>query len=174
MGRYEQPEYRVVTTGSGYEIRDYDSHLVAETTVHGDFDSTGNVAFGRLAGFIFGRNSANEKMNMTVPVTHLPLPEGGQRYRFVMERAYSEETLPRPVDESVVVVRVPAGHYAAVRYRGGRGEARFRRNATDLLEALARDGVTVTGEPEAAVYDGPFVPAPMRRNEVLVPVAVPG
>ncbi len=173
MGRYEQPEYSVVASGAGYEIRDYDSHLVAETTVEGDFDSTGNVAFGRLAGFIFGRNSASQKMNMTVPVTHLPLPEGGHRYRFMMERAYTEESLPSPVDGTVTVVRVPAGHYAAARYRGGRGEARFRRAAADLLAALARDGIEVTGEPEAAVYDGPFVPAPIRRNEVLVPVAAP-
>ncbi len=171
MSRYEQPEYTVVASGAGYEIRNYASHLVAETTVAGDFETTGNAAFGRLAGFIFGRNSANEKMNMTVPVTHLPLPGGGHRYRFVMERAYTEDTLPRPLDESVMVARVPGGHYAAARYRGGRGEGRFRRAAAELLEALARDGIEVTGEPEAAVYDGPFVPAPMRRNEVLVPVA---
>ena len=173
MSRYEQPEYVVVASRAGYEIRDYDSHLVAETIVEGDFESTGNVAFGRLAGFIFGRNSANRKMNMTVPVTHLPLPEGGHRYRFVMERAYTEESLPHPVDGTVSVVRVPGGHYAAARFRGGRGEARFRRAATDLLAALARDGVEVVGDPEAAVYDGPFVPAPIRRNEVLVPVAPP-
>lgn len=173
MARYEQPEYRIVATGAGYEIRDYDSHLVAETTVSGGFDSTGNVAFGRLAGFIFGRNSDNKRMNMTVPVTHLPSPDGNHRYRFVMERAYTEDTLPRPVDGTVSVVRVPGGHFAAARYRGGRGEARFRRAAEDLLTALARDGVEVVGAPEAAVYDGPFVPAPIRRNEVLVPVAEP-
>ena len=94
-------------------MRDYASHLVAETTVAGDFENTGNVAFGRLAGFIFGKNSAGEKMNMTVPVTHLPLPEGGHRYRFVMERAYSEEDLPQPLDESVDIVRLPGGPYAA-------------------------------------------------------------
>ena len=173
MGRYEQPEYTVVASGAGYEIRDYDSHLVAETIVEGDFDSTGNLAFGRLAGFIFGRNSASQKMNMTVPVTHLPLPDGGHRYRFVMERAYTEDSLPRPLDPSVSIVRAPGGRYAAARYRGGRGEARFRRAAANLTSALARDGVEVIGEPEAAVYDGPFVPAPIRRNEVLVPVALP-
>ena len=110
---------------------------------------------------------------MTVPVTHLPLPEGGHRYRFVMESAYSEEDLPRPLDESVDIVRVPGGHYAALRYRGGRGEGRFRRAADQLLSARRRDGIAFTGRPEAAVYDGPFVPAPIRRNEVLVPVEWP-
>lgn len=165
MGRYEQPEYTVVGSGDGYEIRDYESHLVAETTVNGDFDTTGNVAFRRLTGFIFGRNSAGEKMNMTVPVTHLPLPEEGHRYRFVMERVYSEESVPRPVDGNLQVVRVPGGRFAAARYRGGRGEAGFLRAASDLVSALATDHVEVTGKPEAAAYDGPFVPAPLAPAE---------
>ena len=173
MSRYEQPDYSVIASRGEYEVRDYASHLVAETTVPGDFENTGNVAFGRLAGFIFGKNSEGEKMNMTVPVTHLPLPEGGHRYRFVMERAYSEEDLPQPLDESVDIVRLPGGPYAALRYRGGRGEGRFRRAADQLLSALRRDGIEVTGRPEAAVYDGPFVPRPIRRNEVLVPVEWP-
>lgn len=164
----------MISTGADYEIRHYDSHLVAETTVSGEFEDTGTVAFGRLAGFIFGANSDNRKMKMTVPVTHLPRPDGSHRYRFVMERAYTEDTIPRPVDRSVSVVRVAGGRVAASGYRGGRGEARFRRAAENLLAGLERDGVEVIGEPEAAVYDGPFVPAPLRRNEILVPVAAPG
>jgi hypothetical protein len=173
MSRYEEPEYVVVADRDGYEIRRYESYLVAETTVRGGFESTGNVAFQRLAGFIFGRNSQSEKMNMTVPVTHQPAADGSHRYRFVMERAYSEDSLPLPVDDTVDIVRVPAGHYAALRYRGGRGEGRFNRAAEQLLSALERDGVEVSGPREAAAYDGPFVPAPIRRNEVLVPVLWP-
>ena len=104
MGSYEQPEYTVIASNADYEIREYVSHLVAETSIEGEFDATGNVAFGRLAGFIFGRNSAGVKMNMTAPVTHVPLPDGEHRYRFVMERAYTEESLPQPVDQSVRIV----------------------------------------------------------------------
>ncbi len=174
MSRYEQPPYSVVAAAADYEVRHYESYLAAETTVGGGFEAGGNAAFRRLAGFIFGRNSAGVKMNMTVPVTHEPAPGGGRRYRFVMERAYSEETLPRPVDEDVVIVRVPEGHYAARRYRGNRTEQTYLRAEATLLAALERDGVEVTGSPQAAVYNGPFVPAPLRHNEVLVPVAWPG
>ena len=67
MSNYEQPEYSVVTSFDGYEIRRYEGYLAAETTVRGDFDSTGNTAFRRLAGFIFGRNSEQLRMSMTVP-----------------------------------------------------------------------------------------------------------
>jgi hypothetical protein len=173
MSRYEQPAYEVVARRDAYEIRSYDSYLVAETTVRGSYESTGNEAFRRLAGFIFGRNSSGVKMKMTVPVTHEPLADGGHRYRFVMERAYTEDSLPAPVDEAVAVVRLPAGSYAALPYRGGRDERRFRRAEAKLRDALACDAIAPDGPAMSAVYDGPYVPAPLRRNEVLIPVSWP-
>ena len=170
MSKYEQPDYRVVHTGDGYEIRHYESYLVAETTVSGNFDSVGTTAFRRLAGFIFGRNSDGVKMNMTVPVTREPGGPGEYHYRFVMEKAYSEAELPRPVDEDVRISRVPAGFHAAMRYRGSRKEAQYRRAEMALMNALERDGIATRGTPVSAVYDGPFTPSILRRNEVLVPV----
>lgn len=173
MSRYEQPKYAVVALRPDYEIRHYDSYLVAETTVAGDFGPSGNVAFRRLAGFIFGRNSRELQMNMTVPVTHQPTGDGTHKYRFVIERAYSERSLPDPLDDSISLVRVPAGFYAARSYRGGRSEGRFRRFEAALLGTLERDGLAITGSPAVAVYNGPATPPPLRRNEVIVPVAWP-
>lgn len=174
MSRYEQPSYDVVADGDGYEVRRYDSYLVAETTVSGGYGSTGNEAFRRLAGFIFGRNSERTKMKMTVPVTHEPIDDGHHRYRFVMERAYDEDTLPLPLDDSIEVVRVPEGHYAALRFRGGRDERRFRRAEAALEARMKSDGIARSGPAAAAVYDGPYVPAPLRRNEVLIPADMSG
>lgn len=173
MSRYEQPTYTVVESRPGYEIRLYESYLVAETTVPGDFGSSGNVAFRRLAGFIFGRNSQYLRMNMTVPVTHQPTEDGAHRYRFVMERAYSEQTLPRPLDSTISLVRLPSGLCAARSYRGGRSESRFRRIEAELVTALKRDGLVVTDDAAVAVYNGPATPPPLRRNEVLIPIAWP-
>ena len=171
MSRYEQPVYDVVATTPGYEIRRYQPFLVAETTVRGAFDAGGNIAFRRLAGFIFGQNDRAARMNMTVPVTQQADGHDSYRYRFVMERTYSVDTLPRPIDSTVNIARVAAGHYAAISYRGGRNEARFRRFEARLLDALARDGVAVLDVPALAVHSGPTTPPPLRRNEVLVPVA---
>lgn len=166
---YEAPSYEVVARRRGYEIRRYDSYLVAETVVAGTFDGTGSQAFRRLAGYIFGHNSASKKMAMTVPVTRTPV-DGGYEYRFVMERAYTEDTLPEPRDDLVVVRRVPAGVYAAARYRGTHGEHRFGRHRDSLLQALERDGIAPIGEAVAAAYNGPYTPPPLRHNEVLVPI----
>jgi hypothetical protein len=173
MSSHEQPTYEVVARHDGYEIRRYDSYLVAETTVHGSYESTGNEAFRRLAGFIFGRNTDGMKMKMTVPVTHEALDGGRHRYRFVMERAYTEDSLPAPVDAAVAVVRLPEGTYAARRYRGGRDERRFRNAEAKLVLGLEGDGIARDGPAMSAVYDGPYVPAPLRRNEVLIPVSWP-
>jgi hypothetical protein len=173
MSRYEEPRYTVVAQRPEYEVRLYESYLAAETTVPGGFGPSGNVAFRRLAGFIFGRNSQSLRMNMTVPVTHQPGAGSTHRYRFVMERAYSEQTLPHPLDPDISLVRVPAGLYAARSYRGGRSENRFRRVEAELTTALDRDGLIVTDDPAVAVYNGPATPPPLRRNEVLIPITWP-
>jgi hypothetical protein len=149
MCRHEQPDYAVVATYDGYEVRRYESYLAAETTVRGDFDSTGNTAFRRSAGFIFGRNSEGQNMNMTVPVTREQIEANAYQYRFVMEKAYSEKDLPRPVDDSVELVRVPAGCYAASRYRGRSNESQYHRAEAALLDALHRGGIKATGTPSA-------------------------
>jgi hypothetical protein len=57
-----------------------------------------------------------------------------------------------------------------MRYRGRRNEGRYRRAEAELLAALQSDGVEVSGSPVSAVYDGPFTPPVMRRNEVQIPV----
>jgi effector-binding domain-containing protein len=170
MSRYEEPGYAVVSRRNGYEIRRYAAYLAAETVVEGDFRSTGNAAFRRLAGFIFGNNSEQIRMKMTVPVTVQEAGHGRFRYRFVMGRAHSPTSLPRTLDKAITIVDVPAGNYAALRYRGGRRKRRYERAVAKLLKALLRDGIALAGSPALAVYSGPTTPSALRKNEVLVPV----
>ncbi|MEM7482563.1 MAG: heme-binding protein [Acidobacteriota bacterium] len=194
---YEEPEYRVIEQREGYEIREYAPHLVAATTVEGDFDSTGGRAFRILARYIFGDNTASEKMEMTVPVTSkatAPPEETGVEmnmtvpvskkpsdgtgdaytYRFVMERAYTEKSLPKPNDPRVEIVEIPERVMAVRRYSGRTTERNFDENLAALERALARDGLTAIGVPEAAAYNGPFTLPARRRNEVMVEVKLKG
>lgn len=182
---YEEPEYEVLQQTDDYEIREYASYLVAETRVDGDFDRTGNAAFQRLAGYIFGDNrraisnspedSESVSMKMTIPVTRERIEDEDGRstvYRFVMERAYDQETLPLPNDDRVTLGEVKGGRFAALRYRGRITEERFREHVGMLQKLLKRDGLTAKGEPISAVYNGPFTPPMFRRNEVLLRLAV--
>ena len=180
---YEEPAYELLHRGDDYEVRDYAPYLVAETTVPGGFDETGNAAFRRLAGYIFGDNRRPDpdaqgggdavRMNMTVPVTrHHDGADGGATvYRFVMEDAYDMDSLPVPNDDRVTLRQLPGGPVAVLRYRGRINASRFAEQAGRLHEALRRDGLEPSGEPLSAVYNGPFTPPFFRRNEVLVPLA---
>ncbi len=105
----EQPDYTVIETSDGFEIRHYEPYIVAEVTVDGSMRQSGNSAFRILAGYIFGNNRSNtemnmtapvetqevgERMNMTAPVESVSTGEGEYIYSFVMERRYTMETLP--------------------------------------------------------------------------------
>ena len=185
---YEEPEYRVLAEREEYEIRAYESYLVAETIVEGDYGDSGGRGFRILAGYIFGDNQASEKMAMTAPVTREPAESvkmnmtvpviservaEAQRYRyqFVMERKYTRETLPVPDDDRVTIREIPARTMAVHRYAGRWTASNFEKHTEILLRALERDGIEVTGTPQSAAYNAPFTPPFLRRNEVLVEIA---
>ncbi len=48
----EQARYQIRSKDGKFEIRDYASHVVAETVVDGTMEDAGNKAFRKLFGFI--------------------------------------------------------------------------------------------------------------------------
>ena len=184
---YEEPAYEILGETDVYELRSYRSYLVAEVIVSGDFGDAGNTAFRILAGYIFGDNSAAESMQMTTPVESRPAGESVEMamtvpvfsssaaaeryvYRFVMERKYSLETLPRPNDERITIREVPSRTMAVHRFSGFWSERNYRRHETLLLSALTTDNVETRGVPLLARYNGPFTPWFLRRNEVMIEI----
>ncbi len=189
----EEPEYEVLEKRDGYEIRRYSPYIVAETVVQGGFEDVGNKAFRILAGYIFGDNSADEKMNMTAPVESRPAdssvkmnmtaPVTSERandgsdqfaYRFVMERKYTLDTLPEPNDPRVQLRKVEARTVAVNRYSGSWSQSNYDEHEEELLTALRNDGIETVGEPTLARYNGPFTPWFLRRNEVMIDINWPG
>jgi hypothetical protein len=187
----EEPGYEVVSKTNDYELRRYAPMLVAEVAVDGDFPSAGDRAFKILAGYIFGKNTASEKMNMTAPVLSSEPEESGVRmemtspvlsteagaksegayvYAFVMESEYTKETLPRPNDSRIEIREVPARLVAAHRYSGRWTESNYRKHEGLMARALERDGLRPAGTFTLARYDAPFIPWFMRRNEVMVEI----
>lgn len=162
----EEPEYEVLSETGSVEIRRYAPYIVAEVTVGGD--AADRRAFRLLAGYIFGKNDAGQKMAMTAPVE-----TRGDQHAFVMERKYSMETLPRPEDDRVQLRNKPARVVAVRRFSGRWNERNFARHREALFDDLAALGVEVTGEPELARYNSPFTPWFLRRNEIIVPVNWP-
>lgn len=180
----EEAKYTVTREEGRFELRRYDPHILAETTVGGDFEGAGNEAFGRLFKYISGNNEQQQKVAMTSPVGQEPTnekiamtsPVGQQKIdgkwvvSFMMPATFSLESTPEPQDPSVYIREVPARHIAAVRYSGFWSEKSYRRNLEMLLDWITKSGLSVSGEPIWARYNPPFMPWFLRRNEVLVPV----
>lgn len=167
----EQPAYTVVDElGVGVEVRDYAPKLMAEIVVEADdFGRAGSLGFQPLADYIFGENTRSERIGMTSPVT-----QGGSTGRwvvgFVMPARYTEATLPLPRDPRIRIVAVPRRAVAAVRFNGRWSTFRYAEHLRVLERQLGRSGWMAAGDPQAAQYDAPWVPGPLRRNEVLLPV----
>ncbi|WP_413519997.1 SOUL family heme-binding protein [Psychrobacter glacincola] len=68
----EEPNYTVLSKTENFELRRYESQLVAQTWVSGDQDAASRAGFKVLADYIFGNNTApsgeSSKISMTAPV----------------------------------------------------------------------------------------------------------
>jgi len=71
----EEAVYTVVEKDKKFEIRDYASHILAETLVEGSLEGAGNKAFKILFAYISGDNRSGKKMAMTAPVSQQPKGE---------------------------------------------------------------------------------------------------
>jgi hypothetical protein len=168
----EEPDYEVLLKTDEIEFRRYEPYLVAEVTVSGK--SAGNEAFRVLAGYIFGDNDGDVKMQMTAPVESRDVANGEhvyQDYAFVMEKSYSLDSLPVPNDERIRIRERPSRIVAVREFSGRWSEQNISRHQQDLLDDLRSIGVEITGSPELARYNSPFTPWFLRRNEIVVPVS---
>lgn len=167
----EEPDYEVLYETGEVEFRRYEPYLVAEVTVSGD--SADNQAFRILAGYIFGNNDGDVKMQMTAPVESRD-DEGGNReyqdFAFVMEKAYSLDNLPTPNDERIRLREKPARIVAVRQFSGRWSEKNIDKHEGHLLDDLRDLGIEIAGPPELARYNSPFTPWFLRRNEIIVPV----
>ena len=181
----EEAEYTVIEKEDRFEIRDYASHILAETIVETDIEKAGNKAFRRLFRYISGANRSQEKVAMTAPVSQEPrgekiamtAPVGQQNIEgkwavsFMMPSSYTLETLPEPEDPNIYLRQVPARRMAAVRYSGFWSKKRYLQYKTMLESWIQKKDFTIVGEPIWARYNPPFTLWFLRRNEILIPIA---
>ena len=182
----EQPGYRVVFEADGIEYRQYEPYLVSETVIEaaGSYKAAGNEGFRRLFRYISGGNSGENKIAMTVPVAQTAPSEKiamtapvqqtevaeGWRVAFMLPSQYTLDTAPQPTDSRVSIREIPGRLTAVSRYSGRWTAANYEKKRAALLAALEQAAVTPVGDVQSALYNGPFTPPFLRRNEVVVEI----
>ena len=180
----EEVKYRVLESSGDFELRQYESSIVAETTVEGDFHEVGNEGFRRLFDYISGKNRKKQSIPMTAPVSQeassekIPMTapvnqeKVGEAWRitFLMPSSLTMETLPEPLDPRLKLMKIPGRLMAALSYSGTWSRERYEGKEQRLKELIRQRGLKIEGEPVFARYNPPFMPWFLRRNEVLIPV----
>ncbi len=183
----EQPSFEVISVVGPIEIRHYGPRLAAEADMGpgSGIEAEQEATFMALAAFIFGQNRQGPAVAMAVPVSvekvtapiAMTAPvavepgEQGQVMRFFMPAEYTLETLPRPGDDRVRIVTVPAQTLAVLRFAGEADDDRVAAKSAEVLAGLAGSDWEPVGEPGFFGYDPPMTPPELRRNEVFVEVA---
>ena len=183
-GGLGQPEYSVLSTGDDIEFRRYEPFIIASTQLSQSGNSGLSSGFRVLAGYIFGGNKPGEKLAMTAPVLQqnepgesLPMTAPvlqspkDMRMAFVMPAGRSIRDLPIPQNAKVSLTQVDWGEAVAIRFSGRGKQERFKNAEAKLRAALEQSGRVPTGPALYAQYNSPSAFPPMRRNEVIIPIA---
>ena len=163
-------KYETIRKIGNVEIRRYPKIIIAKVE-----DSEAD-AFNILYRFITGENKQQAKVKMTAPVFSQqiamtsPVFSDTEALAFVMPAEFNLETTPEPSDKRVKIAEIPARLVAAVRFSGGWSESRFEKEKQELLKELAEAGIKTRGTVFSMLYNPPFIPGFLRRNEVAVEV----
>ncbi|KAK9697767.1 hypothetical protein RND81_08G060100 [Saponaria officinalis] len=164
----ETPKYQILKRAADYEVRKYDPFVVVET--QGD-KLSGSAGFNSIAGYIFGKNSKEEKIPMTTPVfTETNDPDDPKvAIQIVIPQDKNLNSLPNPSQEAISLREVEGRILAALKFSGKPTEEVVKEKESQLRDSLIRDGLRPRKGCLLARYNDPgrtwdFI----MRNEVLI------
>jgi hypothetical protein len=184
----EEAKYTLIEKDGAFEVRTYDSKIIAEVMVEEEMSDATSAGFRLLADYIFGNNAAasgrSEKISMTAPVTvenrsekiamtapvAIQSEQKGWRVWFVMPRHFTLATLPKPNNPLVVIKTISSKHYAVLRFSGLVDDEKKQAKEKELRAWLTAKHMTSTGPAELARYNPPWTLPFLRRNEVLLEI----
>jgi hypothetical protein len=113
---------------------------------------------------------SSQKISMTAPVQQKEITQGWS-IAFMLPSSFSLQNAPRPTNPQVVIGEVPARLMAVIRYSGRWTERNFDKYEVRLRQEIEQAGITILSMAESAVYNPPFMPPFMRRNEIMFEVS---
>jgi effector-binding domain-containing protein len=164
----EQQKYKVIKKFSDFEIRDYESCLIAEVSVEGSMSNSGSYGFRPLFNYISQNN-----ISMTAPVLQVPVKSDLWKISFVMPSGSDIASLPISKNSDVEIKQIPQGFYACLKFSGNFSEIKIEKNLKLFRSALARESIKEIGNENnwrSARFDPPFKPSFLKRNEIQIPV----
>jgi len=165
--RAEEPNYQTIESDGPIEIRKYPAMVTAGTEHRGERRAALDEGFRTLADYIFARSRPGARIPMTAPVLSDTDKDGSWRTRFIMPTGKARGELPQP-PSGVELVAEPAARVAAFRFSGRADDATLNAKEGALRSWLQLRGFPSEGKAIHAFYNAPFLPGPLRRNEIMI------
>jgi hypothetical protein len=164
----EEPRFELIDQWpeKNIELRDYGASILASTPM----DATGNGGFSTLAGYIFGGNTAEQKIAMTAPVKTSMAGSEVQEMAFVMPSKFDENTLPQPNNPDIELRPVNGYAAAVIIFSGRASPEKAEKQWATLQEFLDASKIKRLGPPTLNQYNPPWTLPFLRRNEIIVPI----
>ncbi len=158
--------YTVVKKYDDFEIRNYEASLFSSVTIPSNrYEEASGSGFSVLAGYIFGGNSAQEKIAMTSPVA-MTLSDS-MEVMFMVPRNIKKEDLPSPNSSQIIFKEEPAKKVAAIRFGGWANTEKINAHKEKLKQALEKNKIPYTNRSYFFGYNPPYEVA-NRKNEVII------
>jgi hypothetical protein len=171
--RAEEPSYQTIESDGPIEVRKYPALVTAGTEHRGQRRDALNKGFQVLADYIFAKSRPGKKIPMTAPVLSDTDKDGSWRTRFIMPVGQARGELPQ-APSGVELTSEPAARVAAIRFSGRADDATLDAKEGALRSWLQLRGLPHEGKAVHAFYNAPFLPGPLRRNEVLIELSNEG
>jgi hypothetical protein len=165
----EEQKYTLIKAYDDFEIRFYPPATIATISSSSKtYKELASPGFQKLAGYIFGDNKAKEKISMTSPV-HMDINDTASKMSFVMPSSYTLESLPKPIDPTVLISKSASEYVAVIKFSGFASDKDINYYSKKLQTLLLQNNITSFGNYRFYGYNPPYQLV-NRRNEIVVGV----
>lgn len=169
----QRQEFRVIRAYEGFEVREYQTCVIAEVKMETNYSSASSKAFSSLFKYISKGNKAAEKIAMTAPVIVTQKDEKVMKdewiVSFVMPSGSKFGHLPHPNDPNVVLRELDSEICVAAPFRGRATEEVSKEKIKFLRNAAAKNNIALSSETRICRFDAPFKPGFLQYNEIVIP-----
>jgi hypothetical protein len=162
---WEQPQYELKEKEGRFELRRYQDAKILSTTT-----SKFNNAFSVLSSYIFGKNKEKEKIAMTSPVLTEMGNDDTMKMIFFIPKKFENIKMPTPYSDDIEFSTQKARDVAVIRFHGLMTINKREKYLDKLLEKLEKKGIKTKGSAFYMNYSDPFVPPPLRINEIGIEI----
>ena len=160
----ETPKYEVLKKFPLFELRQYESMMLATTNLGPTtFDDKGSEGFRTIASYIFGKNQSNEKIAMTAPVIYHA--DSMSTLSFVVPKSKALGEMPIPIDSNLIFVVQAPKLMVVLDFGGFVNDEKIAARMAELKTAALKEGFQIKGNGFYFGYNPPWQMIG-RKNEV--------